>query len=386
MDAPAKKRRKASAMSESPVEELFRLCAENSGTKVRPIPVVDNIASVAATIEGMVRDRGLGSRAAQTVFLYETVKAQASTVAKSVCQKEVDAFFSAVRAKLLALCATVPGPDEDPLLFRYPVVDDAALKSLDQWPWPSSEADLLASRWHKPLAGMLEPTNPGQGGYDVNEIDCTSGAIEFDITRYRTPVVNVVLKDVAGAVMLNTRVKAPKKSSGAEANDLHRCCDGIAAHRRMDVLCPPARWQFGPLGGPRTGIADPRYYLITGRHGFTSVHIDSGIQVVLYHVLRGVNKFISVPRAIAAILFAMAEFRGPDLSKAMEIELEVLRRLLELGKLEYAEVKAGESLLILPAAGHTVLTGNFKIVLAGEWHARSENDDLGKIMNWRHNM
>ena len=36
------------------------------------------------------------------------------------------------------------------------------------------------------------------------------------------------------------------------------------------------------------------------------------------------------------------------------------------------EVKEGESLLILPCAGHAVLTGDFKIVLAGEWHAKCE--------------
>ncbi len=41
-------------------------------------------------------------------------------------------------------------------------------------------------------------------------------------------------------------------------------------------------------------------------------------------------------------------------------------------RLECSDVTAGESLLILPSAGHAVLTGDFKIVLAGEWHHRGE--------------
>ena len=144
----------------------------------------------------------------------------------------------------------------------------------------------------------------------------------------------------------------------------------------MGAICPDDMWQFGTVGGTRTGLRDPRYYIITGRKGFTPAHIDLGIQTVLYHMVRGVNRFIGVPRAIAAIMWALLEvFNEGDLESAvMALQMRVLAALLEGGKLQYAEVKEGESLLILPCAGHTVLTGDFKIVLAGEWHAKCEEE------------
>ena len=69
--------------------------------------------------------------------------------------------------------------------------------------------------------------------------------------------------------------------------------------------------------------------------------------------------------------------RYPELTLALE--QEVLSYALDKGVLEYAELAAGESLLILPRAGHAVLTGDFKVVLAGEWHWQGEADDLSQV-------
>ena len=90
--------------------------------------------------------------------------------------------------------------------------------------------------------------------------------------------------------------------------------------------------RFGTVGGVSTGITDPRHFLITGRYGFTPTHIDYGVQCVLYHVVSGVNKFLGIPRVIAAVLWALQEFDGELAETVKDIEADVLQRLLELGK------------------------------------------------------
>jgi hypothetical protein len=42
------------------------------------------------------------------------------------------------------------------------------------------------------------------------------------------------------------------------------------------------------------------------------------------------------------------------------------------GKLQYADVLPGESLFILPCAGHAVVAGQYKVVVAAEWHWKGE--------------
>ena len=66
-------------------------------------------------------------------------------------------------------------------------------------------------------------------------------------------------------------------------------------------------------------------------------------------------------------------------NRMAQVEVEVLTYALGLDKLEYAELAAGEALLILPRAGHAVLTSDYKVVLAGEWHWRGENRQYGRF-------
>ena len=65
-------------------------------------------------------------------------------------------------------------------------------------------------------------------------------------------------------------------------------------------------------------------------------------------------------------------------NKMAQVEAEVLAYALEAGKLEYAELGAGEALLILPRAGHAVLTSDFKVVVAAEYHWKGENRQYGR--------
>ena len=90
----------------------------------------------------------------------------------------------------------------------------------------------------------------------------------------------------------------------------------------------------------------------------TRTHIDSGVQVVLYNVVAGRNRFLGVPRDIAIRLSAFhraicvfvgrPSVRGNDefiryiMQQSLEYELTVLRSLLDRGMLEYAEAGAGK--------------------------------------------
>ena len=93
----------------------------------------------------------------------------------------------------------------------------------------------------------------------------------------------------------------------------------------------------------------------------------------MYHTTQGTNRFIGVPAKAAVLIQAALEvlFNTWHAYEAVAaLEKRALSRLLEAGQLQYTELSAGETLLILPRAGHTVLAGPFgKTVLAAEWHA-----------------
>ena len=183
-----------------------------------------------------------------------------------------------------------------------------------------------------------------------------------------------------GGVMLGTRIKI--------GNELHNTFEAIAAEQQMNLLCPSGQFKVGPYGDQsrskkkalRTGAVDDRHFLIAGwKDAYTPLHVDSGVQTVLYHNVEGLNRFIGMPGSVAAHLWAAQnEFAVyPDLT--FELEHAVLDYALEKGVLEYAELEPGESLLILPRAGHAVLTGDYKVVLAGEWHWHAEADELNQL-------
>ena len=101
-----------------------------------------------------------------------------------------------------------------------------------------------------------------------------------------------------GGVMLGTRVK-----SYGYVNHL---CENLLSTRQLSTVCPSSKWNFGPTGGKRCGVADARHYLITGwHHGLTRTHIDSGVQVVLYNVMAGRNRFCGLPRDISIRLSSL---------------------------------------------------------------------------------
>ena len=95
---------------------------------------------------------------------------------------------------------------------------------------------------------------------------------------------------------------------------------------------------------------------------------------MLYHTLAGDHRFLGVPRRIAALVPAArhgASERWADADAAvLELEAWALTRAAARGLLVVDAFGAGETLLIMPRGGHAVLTGERKVVLAGEWHLR----------------
>jgi len=192
------------------------------------------------------------------------------------------------------------------------------------------------------------------------------------------------------AVTLNTRVR--------KGSALHKICAHVAGrHGMASRVCTRQNgWTFGPTGAAvepvpaspnanvddvnqrnkNTGFrADPRFYLILALNGGTTpTHLDSGFQTVLYHTVAGMNRIVGVPRFVAALLQAsragLEGFRQSDVAE--RFEASVLKLCADRGCLEYGEFAANETMLILPRGGHCVVSGPFKVVLAGEYH----NDDL----------
>ena len=163
---------------------------------------------------------------------------------------------------------------------------------------------------------QLEPTNPPRETVETSkEIELNPNL--FEVHRFQYTNDNFVTHSEfasspvgmghsktskqgtpLGGVMLGTRVKS--------VGYLNRVCDELTVARKLRDVCPVSSWQFGPVGGKRCGASDKRHYLITGwHHGLTRTHIDSGVQVVLYNVVAGRNRFLGIPREIAIRLSAM---------------------------------------------------------------------------------
>ena len=201
---------------------------------------------------------------------------------------------------------------------------------------------------------------------------------------------------------------------------LHQVCQALEEHYQMSTtICPANQWCVGPpleqakvesvmtdnkneeddndeqerlIRDNRLPYGhDQRYYLIIGTPGaLTRSHWDRGVQTVLYHTIAGTNHALAVPRKIALMLQAVNEAISgrmcavatggggevntteSDLAGwADDLELQVLQTCQHLTRA--GTFCPGESMLILPGGGHTVLTGDDgKVVLAGEWHRRTD--------------
>ena len=61
---------------------------------------------------------------------------------------------------------------------------------------------------------------------------------------------------------------------------------------------------------------------------------------------------------------------------ALRLEETVLRACADARRLAAGTFRAGETMLIMPGGGHCVLAGDEgKVVLAGEWHLRTDRGD-----------
>lgn len=224
------------------------------------------------------------------------------------------------------------------------------------------------------LRGDVEPTNPGP--FHVNVLSSHGFGIKgFDGLDELVEGGARLARQGARSVVLDARISA--------GSSVEKYCDDLADVAGMQYICPAHKgWRFGPTGATLAGGEDRRHYLIVGwEGGLTPTHCDFGVQAVLYNTLAGCNRVVGVPREVAVVLHALRESlvgKGLGLSKEcdkylIEFETKALKNLLEDGKLEYDEFKAGESMLIMPRGGHAVLTGKGdKVVLAGEWHLEAD--------------
>lgn len=223
------------------------------------------------------------------------------------------------------------------------------------------------------LRGEVEPTNPGS--FHVNTISNGFGIRAFDGLDALVLGGADLTRRGARAVVLDARISA--------GSDAERYCNDLADLAGMARICPADRgWRFGPTGSTLAGGEDRRHYLIIGwEGGLTPTHCDFGVQAVLYNTLAGCNRVLGVPREVAVVLHALRESlvnNGLGWSKEcdaklIDLEAQALDKLMSMGKVEYDEFVAGESMLILPRGGHAVLTGQpDKVVLAGEWHLQPD--------------
>lgn len=187
---------------------------------------------------------------------------------------------------------------------------------------------------------------------------------------------------------------------------LNRLCWSIAARHGMPIeavfgddatsICPRATWGVGPPLKPAAVTSeaddpvrmmrlpaggDPRFYLILGAPGgLTPSHWDRGVQTVLYHTVAGTNHALALPRKVALMLSAVSDGVGrAGAAWCHALELEALQACRAAGELGAGTFVAGETMLIAPGGGHSVLTGDDgKVVLAGEWHLRSDLSSPGR--------
>lgn len=233
--------------------------------------------------------------------------------------------------------------------------------TLDTSRLKGGEHELCAASQLDP--SMLEPTNPHEtAAYHINAWNH-----HYAFTDFRAMMkggAGIVGRGEVGGVALNIRT--------TPGRGLHYACDQLRTPAGMGTITPYNEWSFGPPA-EEGGSLDPRYYVIVAwGEGLTRSHCDRGVQTVLYHTYDGVNRIIGVPSTCGALLQAANEVllskKFQDFEASVSLEARALQLLASRGQLQYAESKAGETLLILPRAGHAVLAGEQgKTVYAGEW-------------------
>ena len=229
--------------------------------------------------------------------------------------------------------------------------------------WFPGLADLEVSRVGVEFAESLEPTVAG--GFEIYRQDVVFGGYS---THTASDAIELArgLDENYAAVALNTRVKVD--------TPLEVQCQNLMEASQMGQICTGDEWLFGAQVGRSPKSRDARWFLVLGRAGaVTPTHVDPGVQAVFYHTVSGLNHVMGVPREVASRILAVRrclEDRGCRAGLADSFEKRVLDRCLHRRLLEYAQIGPGETLLILPRGGHAVMTGDSKVVVAGEWHHR----------------
>jgi len=211
----------------------------------------------------------------------------------------------------------------------------------------------------------VEPTNP-QLGMPYSLVSWDKQVWFQTLEDMKKGGAELALRDERhGGVTLNVRTQ--------QEGILHVACEGIKTEAEMDKICPQSTFSFGQGGSDN---ADPRYYMIVAwGEALTRTHCDPGAQAVMYHTHRGVNLFVGLSSRCAAVIQAACDCLSSKHFEAYDVSARLEGRALRLlglkGLLQYSELRPGETLLILPRAGHVVLAGNEgKTVYAGEWWHR----------------
>ena len=278
-----------------------------------------------------------------------------------------------IEASVASLDGFIKALDYERQLARLKVFGDPAV-------WFPGLADADVSRVGVAFAKQLEPT-VAKSGFELYRQDVVYGS--YSTMKARSPAeLSRGFNDNFAAVALNTRVKL--------GSELNAQCENLSQANDMSGICPKDVWRFGAPVGSGEG-RDDRWFLVLGRSGaVTPTHVDPGVQAVFYHTVAGQNRVIGVPRPVASRILSVRrclEDRGCESGVADAFEVRILERCaarrpkapaspitpcprvgLHRGLLEYAEIGAGETLLILPRGGHAVMTGESKVVVAGEWH------------------
>ncbi len=294
-----------------------------------------------------------------------TARFEAEAAADVASQLQTAAPHEVMERMMRRLTAMIEQEPYEPQLVKMRLDDEELLRMSAALPTTLEEMFSLGDL----LEADVEPT---LDEFHVYRKHLTNG--QYD--RRRTKSFRAMVADEAlvigrtreyGSVTLNTRVRRD--------SELHRDCSRLGADLSMAQVCAASEWSFG--AAMAAGEFDDRWYAILGWNGgLTPSHTDApGVQAVLYHTAAGTNTFLGVPRRVAVLLQAVREALEPTRSVSSAslagFEAEVLRRCLCAGKLQHGAFARGETAMILPRGGHAVLTGDFKVVVAGEWHLRA---------------
>ena len=290
---------------------------------IKPVPTI-TFEEVQALIKGRATDYGYGPMVLQNLNVYEVLAAQMRRLMYAAKAPDrtfvVQEFVNVLKTKLFAvldLCAVqVAAGNPERTLIRLPslVAGSVAYEKINSFRWPKT-----ANQSHKPecwpenVEDLIEPTTEenqkstiGTSGYYMNWCNIHNKEMGVSTLALDSGVgFNYKKENKAGGVMLGTRIKV--------GNVLHATLEAIAAEQQMNVLCPAGQFKVGPYGDAtrsmkqpvRTGGEDDRHFLITGwKDAYTPMHVDSGVQTVLYHNVQGLNRFVGIPSAVAAHLWA----------------------------------------------------------------------------------